>query len=927
MSRPKLLIRGLGSMKPRRPRFPSIRILKLRKPPVRFGPAPVLSRLPRLRLLPRSWRLSVRSKLWAISGVGVVTSVLVALVGWASLQQSNAAANTAINEGARLEFLAQEIEATRLAMAVTGESMVNDIYENGAATAASSGSSAYGQLAVRLRGDVNIAQSLTTDESLGPTFTTLTDGLRTLDTLYFELGEAVKKRGDTDTGAEGDLRRAASALAEHFEFDTAAISALRQETRASQAAALAEIAGVPEETPLRYTVGSVRESLGATTVLLDASAEEAATLALAQVRSAEKDFILRQNAAYATEVSDGVAVLKTRIAELGLGPAAESEVLAATDAYLAAFDAYAAGIAGVQSVQSRINATMDEIAAASATLARYGTGARDEQIRTVEETVSLAQRALMAAAVGAFILGTAGTIWLIRTISPLKRVTDAAIAISQGDLEQEVTHDSNDEIGDLGRAMRGTIEYVNEMAVAANRIAEGDVSQVVQPRSDRDVLGNAFGRMQDYLQRGVNAAGEIARGNLTVDITTAGERDALGFALVEMRDSISRTLLEASRAAEALAEAKDELVRVSDDSARTTQDVARAADQVAAGTQEQAKGIDRVAENMAELSSAVSQVAAGAEEQRELLEEAASLSQQVAGSASGMSSDAREVAVAASMASDVAKSGAERVGKTVDNIHRLKASMDGAGEAVAELGARSTEIGKIVGVIRDIAAQTDLLALNAAIEAARAGEHGAGFAVVADEVRSLAARATAATKDISKLIMDVQEGVDRTVSAMHSGAAEMQTGIASASEAGEALVQILGSVEAVDERIRGIAQRAAELQASGTQMVEHLESIRSVADRNSAAAEGMRSLSVGVEEAAGSIASIAEENSASAEETSASAEAMSAQVEQIHASTVELGNMADALRAAIARFRLAATDAAGRTSVEEAGAEEDLAAA
>ncbi|MCA9850130.1 MAG: HAMP domain-containing protein [Dehalococcoidia bacterium] len=895
-----------------------------------FGRIPVLSRLPRPRVLPRSWRFSVRAKLWAISGATVILSVLVALVGWASLRESNDAANTAINEGARLEYLAQEIEATRLAMANAGDSMVNDIYVNGAAAAASTGSSEYNQFAVRLRGDVNLAESLVTDETLTPVFTTLTEGLRTLDTLYYELGEAVKQRGDTETGAEGDLRRAAATLGDFFQFDSAAISSLRRDTRTSQAATLAELADAPDDTPVEYTVGAVRDSLQATATLLDAGAQEAATLALAEVRTAEKDFILRQNAAYATEVSDGVTALKTRIAELGYGPAAESQILGATDAYLAAFEAYAEGIAGVQSVQSRIDATMDSIAAASQQLARFGTSARDDQIGNLEATVSFAQKALMAAALGAFILGAAGTIWLIRTISPLKRVTDAALAISRGDLEQEVTHDSNDEIGDLGRAMRGTIEYVNEMATAANRIAEGDVSLEVEPRGDRDVLGNAFGRMQDYLRRGVAAAGEIAGGNLAVDIRLAGDRDVLGQALVEMRDSINLTLLEASRAAEALAEAKDELVRVSDDSARTTQDVARAADQVAAGTQEQAKGIDRVAENMAELSGAVSQVAAGAEEQRELLEEAASLGQQVAGSASGMSSDAHEVAVAASMASDVAKSGAERVGRTVDNIHRLKTSMDGAGEAVSELGARSSEIGKIVGVIRDIAAQTDLLALNAAIEAARAGEHGAGFAVVADEVRSLAARATAATKDISKLILDVQEGVERAVNAMHAGATEMQTGIGSASEAGEALSQILGSVEAVDERIRGIAQRATELQTSGERMVEHLQSIRAVADQNSEAAEGMRNLSVGVEEAAGSIASIAEENSASAEETSASAEAMSAQVEQIHASTVELGNMADALRSAIARFRLVPVDGASITSItsiEDSDTSEELAAA
>ncbi|MGE3961699.1 MAG: methyl-accepting chemotaxis protein [Dehalococcoidia bacterium] len=935
--------RALRRLKPGHPTLPRLRA-RLPRPPklVRLSPLP-LPRLPfrvRVRLIPRAWRFSVGAKQWTISAVTVFLSVLVALVGWTSLRQSNDAANTAINEGARLEFLAQQIHASRLAMVTVQDSMVNDIYLNGATEAVSAGSNQYNQLAVRLRGDVNLARSLTNDETLEPAFASLATGIQTLDGLYFQLGDAVKRRGDTSSGAEGDLRTAAATLGSYFEFDPKALAVLREDLRAAtEAAAAAPASGASAGAAAPASGASAGDAAqdapaGGTDTneraraLVEAATQEAAALALAEVRSTEKDFILRQNAAYATELADAVAALKLRIGELNLGAAREAEVLAATDAYLAAFDAYAAALSNVQSTRSLIRSAMAEITTASEAIARFGTAARDEQIDGLEQTVALAQRALMAAAAGAFVIGAAGAIWLIRTMAPLKRVTAAALAISQGDLEQEVTHDSNDEIGDLGRAMRSTIAYLNDMAGAANRIAEGDVSQEIHPRSGRDVLGNAFVRMQSYLQGGVSAAGEIARGNLAVAITPAGEQDALGFALVEMRDSIGETLREASRAAEALALAKDELVRVSDDSARTTEDVARAADQVAAGTEQQSKGIERVAENMAELSASVAQVASGAVQQRELVNDAAGLSQLVASSASEMSSDASDVAQAASTASDVAKDGAERVGKTIDNIHRLKSSIDGAGTAVAELGARSSEIGKIVGVIRDIAAQTDLLALNAAIEAARAGDHGAGFAVVADEVRSLAARATAATKDITKLILDVQEGVERAVEAMNSGAADMQTGIGSASEAGEALAQIRESVDAVDGRIRGIAHRAAELQASGERMVEQLQSIRAVADQNSEAAEGMRELSTGVEDAAASIAAIAEENSASAEETSASAEAMSAQVEEIHTSTLELGHMADALRNAIARFHLAADDdEADEAGAEHADARGDYAAA
>ena len=84
--------------------------------------------------------------------------------------------------------------------------------------------------------------------------------------------------------------------------------------------------------------------------------------------------------------------------------------------------------------------------------------------------------------------------------------------------------------------------------------------------------------------------------------------------------------------------------------------------------------------------------------------------------------------------------GSAVVDVSLQSIMSLVKDVENASNVISQLENDSSEIGKILEVIRSIAEQTNLLALNAAIEVARAGEQGRGFAVVADEVRTLASR-------------------------------------------------------------------------------------------------------------------------------------------------------------------------------------------
>ena len=107
-------------------------------------------------------------------------------------------------------------------------------------------------------------------------------------------------------------------------------------------------------------------------------------------------------------------------------------------------------------------------------------------------------------------------------------------------------------------------------------------------------------------------------------------------------------------------------------------------------------------------------------------------------------------------ADNQANKGLDVVKASYDSIEALSKEIDSLAQKINSLHASSSDITKVVDVIKSVAEQTNLLALNAAIEAARAGEQGRGFAVVADEVRTLAQRTQDSTSEIEAFISTLQ---------------------------------------------------------------------------------------------------------------------------------------------------------------------------
>ena len=163
---------------------------------------------------------------------------------------------------------------------------------------------------------------------------------------------------------------------------------------------------------------------------------------------------------------------------------------------------------------------------------------------------------------------------------------------------------------------------------------------------------------------------------------------------------------------------------------------------------------------------------------------------------------------------------------------------------IQELNIRTEKIGDVIGVIDDIADQTDLLALNAAIEAARAGEQGRGFAVVAGEVKKLAESSAQSTQEIVSIIQTIQAETQNAVTSMERGVKEVEAGTQLASQTGEALEAMAQQIVTVTDMIRQVSTAAEEQTATTGRIASNIQQIASVTQQSADGAQNSAQSSI-----------------------------------------------------------------------------------
>ena len=299
------------------------------------------------------------------------------------------------------------------------------------------------------------------------------------------------------------------------------------------------------------------------------------------------------------------------------------------------------------------------------------------------------------------------------------------------------------------------------------------------------------------LQSAVDVAQRIAQGDLTAHIIVKG------------RDEISQLMTALQKMNASLRDTLSGTVRISENIAAASSQLRSSSEQIATGAEEVAAQAGTVATASEEMSATSCEIA----------------------------QNCTMAAEAAQQSTDSAHAGATVVQETINGMGRIVDQVKQSATTVEALGARSAQIGNIVGTIEDIADQTNLLALNAAIEAARAGEQGRGFAVVADEVRALAERTTRATREIGDMIKAIQSETHNAVRVMEEGVNEAERGTESSQKSGKALDEILERINEVTSQVSQIATAAEQQTATTNEVTTNIQQITDVVHQTAKGAE------------------------------------------------------------------------------------------
>ena len=373
-----------------------------------------------------------------------------------------------------------------------------------------------------------------------------------------------------------------------------------------------------------------------------------------------------------------------------------------------------------------------------------------------------------------------------RTVQPIAELTDVSLKVADGDLNNRVQSDRDDEIGALA-------DSFNTMAQQLQKSIADSEGKAAEQRQQREQLETAISTLIDEVI-------DATDGDLTV------------------RAKLNS--VELSTVADLFNAVIDNLQEIAIETKQSTNQVGSSLQQ-----------------NEREIRLLAQQSVAEAEETRNTLMSIEQMSQSI----QAVAANASQVEQIADDTYNTVLSSTNNMDSTVNSIANLRTTVGETSKKMKRLGESSQRISQAVSFIEEIALRTNILAINATVEAGRAGQYGQGFSIVAEQVAGLAEQSAAATKEIAKIVAEIQTETQGVNQAMESGTSQVVETTRLIESTKESLGLVLEKSQTINQLMESISQSTVSQADTSRDVTKLMEKIAQLSETTSQSSEKVAS--------------------------------------------------------------------------------------